>query len=58
MYIKNRRNGNKIKAFGLNQAFCLYESYVLRNPLLFIYRTVMGKLTKTKTKDGMRKPSG
>jgi hypothetical protein len=35
--IKNRRNGNKIKAFGLHQTLCLTESSVLRNRLLLIY---------------------
>ena len=34
MYIKNRRNSNKIKAFGSYQSLCLTESFVLRKPLL------------------------
>ncbi len=37
MYIKNRRNSNKIKGFGVYQTWCLPESVVLRNRLLFIY---------------------
>ena len=37
MYIKNRRNSNKFKAFGSYQTLCLTESLVLRNRLLFIY---------------------
>jgi hypothetical protein len=37
MYIKNRRNSNKIKAFGSHQTLYLTESLVLRNRLLFIY---------------------
>jgi hypothetical protein len=36
MYIKNRRNSNKFKAFGSYQSLCLTESFVLRNRLLFI----------------------
>ena len=35
MYIKNRRNSNKTKAFGSYQTLCLTESFVLRNRLLF-----------------------
>ena len=41
MYIKNRRNSSKIKASGSNQSLCLTESFVLRNRLLFIYKTVV-----------------
>jgi len=37
MYIKNRRNITKFKAFGLYQTLCLTESSVLWNRLLFIY---------------------
>lgn len=37
MYIKNRRNSSKKMDFGSYQAFCLNESFVLRNRLLFIY---------------------
>ena len=37
MYIKNRRNSSKIKAFASYQNLCLTESFVLRNRLLFIY---------------------
>jgi hypothetical protein len=37
MYIKNRRDSNKNKAFGSYQTLCLTESLVLRNRLLFIY---------------------
>ena len=40
MYIKNRRNSTKIKAFGSYQSLCLTESSSLRNHLLFIYKTV------------------
>jgi len=40
MYIKNRRNSNKIKACGSYQTLCLSESSVLRNRLLFIYQTL------------------
>ena len=36
MYIKNRRNSSKFKAFGWHQTLCLTESFVLRNRLLFI----------------------
>ena len=38
MYIKNRRDSSKIKAFGSYQSLCSTESLVLRNRLLFIYR--------------------
>jgi hypothetical protein len=34
MYIKNRRNSSKIKAFGSCQNLCLIENLVLRNRLL------------------------
>ncbi len=37
MYIKNRRNSGKNKAFGSYQTLCLTEYFVLRNRLLFIY---------------------
>ncbi|MAC94641.1 MAG: hypothetical protein CMC96_03985, partial [Flavobacteriales bacterium] len=37
MYIKNRLNSSKIKAFGLYQTLRLNKNYVLRNRLLFIY---------------------
>jgi hypothetical protein len=37
MYIKNRRNSSKIKAFVWYQALWLTENLVLRNRLLFIY---------------------
>ena len=37
MYIKNRRNSSKFKAFGSHQTLCITESFVLRNRLLFIY---------------------
>jgi hypothetical protein len=37
MYIKNRRDSNKFKAFGSHQSLSLIESLVLRNRLLFIY---------------------
>ena len=37
MYIKNRRNNYKIKAFGSDQSLCLTESLELRNRLLLIY---------------------
>ena len=40
MYIKNRRNSNKIKAFSSYQTLCLTESLVLRNRLLCIYETL------------------
>ncbi len=36
MYIKNRRNSCKIKAFGLCQTLCLNESFWLRNRLLIM----------------------
>ena len=36
MYIKNRRNSSKVKAFGSYQSLCLPESFVLRNRLLFL----------------------
>jgi hypothetical protein len=38
MYIKNRRDSNRFKAFGSYQSVCLTESLVLRNRLLFIYK--------------------
>ena len=38
MYIKNRRNSNKIMVFGSYQTLCLTEILVLRNRLLFIYK--------------------
>ena len=31
MYIKNRRNSNKIKAYGLYQTLYITQSFVLRN---------------------------
>jgi hypothetical protein len=37
MYIKNRRNISKIKAFDSCQTQCKTESLVLQNRLLFIY---------------------
>ena len=37
MYIKNRRNSSKLKAFGSCQILCATESLVLLNRLLFIY---------------------
>ena len=37
MYIKNRRNSAKIKAFGSYQTLCITERSVLRNRLLLIY---------------------
>jgi len=40
MYIKNRRNSNKIKGFGSYQIKFLTESLELRNRLLFIYQTL------------------
>jgi hypothetical protein len=41
MYIKNRRNSNKIKGFGSYKTLCLSESLVLRNRLLFIYHPLL-----------------
>ena len=41
MYMKNRRNSNKIKAFGLYQTSCFTESLVIRNCLLFIYKPLV-----------------
>ena len=41
MYIKNRRNSNKINASGSHQTLYLTESLVLRCRLLFIYPSVM-----------------
>ncbi len=38
MYMKNRLNSTKFKAFGSCQTLCLTESFVLRNRLLFIYK--------------------
>jgi len=46
MYIKNRRNGNKIKAFNAYQTLCLTENLVLRNRLLFIYNNVGSNVEK------------
>jgi|AntRauTorckE5430_2_1112549.scaffolds.fasta_scaffold03181_8 hypothetical protein len=40
MYIKNRLNISKIKAFGSYQILYLTESFVFRNRLLFIYTAV------------------
>jgi hypothetical protein len=44
MYIKNRRNSDKLKAFGSYQTLCLTESFVLRNRKLLLaakrYRSV------------------
>ena len=37
MYIKNRQDGNKFKAFSSCQTLYLTESFGLRNRLLFIY---------------------
>ncbi len=37
MYIKNRRNSSKFKAYDSYKSLCLTESFVLRNRLLFIY---------------------
>lgn len=37
MYIKNRRNSSKFKAFGSYYTLCLTENLALRNRLLFIY---------------------
>ena len=41
MYIKNRRNSSKFKAFGSYYTLCLTENLALRNRLLFIYYFVM-----------------
>jgi hypothetical protein len=52
MYIKNRRNSAKFKAFGSYQTLWLTESFVLRNRLLFIYQTLyaaLGRHTKQTT---------
>ena len=49
MHIKNKRNLNKIKAFGSYQTLCLFESFVLRNRLLFIYKTVQQSLKNIKS---------
>jgi len=40
MYIKNRRNSGEIKACNSYQTWCLSESSVFRNRLLFIYLTL------------------
>jgi len=37
MYIKNRRNSNRLKTFSSYQTLCLTENLVPRNRLLFIY---------------------
>ena len=37
MYIKNRRNCNNIKTLSSYQNWCLTESLMIRNRLLFIY---------------------
>ena len=47
MYIKNRRNSNKIQLCGSYQTLCLTENFVLQNRLLFIYLTVSTHLKKT-----------
>ena len=41
MYIKNRRNSSKMKAYGSYQTLYLTESLVLRNRLLFIYQSLV-----------------
>jgi len=48
MYIKNRRDSDKFKAFGSCQAWCFTKSKVLKNRLHFIYYTLWASL-KTKT---------
>lgn len=40
MYIKNRRNSNKFKAFDSHQTLCLTESLMLRNPTFHILSVV------------------
>ena len=37
MYIKNRRNTNKIRAFDSHQTLCLTEKLALHNRQLLIY---------------------
>lgn len=44
MYIKNRRNSDKIRAFGSCQTLYLTESLVFRNRILFLNETFMSKL--------------
>lgn len=50
MYIKNRRNSNKIKGFGSNQRLCLTESLVVRNRQLTIPPTVIFLLVNAQAK--------
>jgi hypothetical protein len=45
MYIKNRRNGNKLKAFGSYQGLCLTENLGFQSPTFHIL-TVRHKLKK------------
>ena len=49
MYIKNRRNSDKIKNLGLYLTLCLAESLVLRNRLLFIYQPLGTRRKKSTT---------
>src|SRR5690606_12976685 len=59
MYIKNRRNSNKLKDFGSSQTLCLPESFVLRNRLLFIYVDVDAQFGQSTCLQGFfRKLSG
>ena len=57
MYIKNRRNSNKFRAFGSLQSLCLTENLVLRNRLLFIYSplAIIKKTQKPINKRDMKK---
>ena len=44
MYIKNRRNSNRINGFGSYQTLCLTENLVLCNRLTFHILTVSNNL--------------
>jgi hypothetical protein len=59
MYIKNRRNSSKFKGCGLYQTLCLTETSVLRNRLLFIYKTVVHNAKKIlqSLKSVLKKPT-
>lgn len=56
MTIKNRRNSSKIKGFGSYQTWCLTQSLVLRNRLLFIYKTVVVNLKINKMRIALLVP--
>jgi len=53
MDIKNRRNSAEFNGFSLHKTLCLTESFVLRNRLHFIYKTLVAIKMKDSIKIGI-----